>query len=239
MIAFVDESGVSADSDAASDHFVLSAVVVRDQNAERVLPAIGRIRQELSRRDGSISWKDLRSHAQRLHAAQSINDISWLRTISIVICKRELERNEMSSEVRYQWTMRLLLERLSWMGAKKQESIHTVVSHIRGFEAENVARYEGILQRMQTEIKWRWLDAAGCEIVNAADREELQLADIVASATAQAFEKDDYGNVEPRYLREMRAPIWDNESGAILTYGLKLHPASVVNDPRYSWLAEF
>jgi hypothetical protein len=238
MIAFVDESGHSADTDAASDHFVVSAVVVRDSNAHRIMPAIGLLREELGRPGRSISWKDIRSHSQRLHAAQSINQISWLRTISVVICKRELERNEMTAEARYQWTLRLLLERLSWMGARKQESVHTVVSHLRGFESENLARYERILQSLNTEIKWRWLDPGGCEVVNAADREELQFADLVASATGQAFERDDFGNVESRYLREMRAPIWDNEGGSILTYGLKIHPNSVLSDPRYSWLTD-
>lgn len=238
MIAFVDEAGVSADTATASDHFVVSAVAVRNRNIHRILPRLERVREEVERPGKSISWKDIHSHSQRLHAVQSINRTSWLRTISIVICKRALERNQMSSEERYQWTLRLLLERLSWLARSGGEQVHTVVSRIRGFEPENLARYEQILQGIETKIDWRWLDPAGCEVVKFDSREELQLADIVASATSCAVEPDRYGNVERHYLREMRAPIWDNDGGAITTYGLKFHPARALDLQPYRWVRE-
>lgn len=238
MIAFVDEAGVSADTETASDHFVISAVVVRNRNIHRVLPRLQLIRAEVERPGKSISWKDIRSHSQRLHAVQSINSTSWLRTITVVVCKRALERNRMSSEERYQWTLRLLLERLSWLARSGGEQVHTVVSHIRGFEPENLARYEQILQGIETKIAWNWLDSAGCEVVSFESREELQFPDIVASAVSCAFEPDKHGNTEPRYLREMRAPMWDNDGGALTTYGLKFHPARALDSQAYRWVKD-
>jgi hypothetical protein len=238
MLAFVDEAGVSAATETATDHFIVSAVVIRNRNVHRIIPRLDLIRAEVERPGRSISWKDIRSHSQRLHAVQSINNTSWLRTITVVVCKRSLERNKMSSEERYQWTLRLLLERLSWLARAGGEPVHTVVSHIRGFEPENLARYQQILQGMETKIAWKWLDPAGCEVVSFDSREELQLADIVASAASCAFEQDRYGNTERRYLREMRTPMWDNDGGALTTYGLKVHPARALDSLAYRWIKD-
>ena len=171
--------------------------------------------------------------------------IKIIKTITIVVCKRELERNGMTPQERYQWTLRLLLERVSWLAKKHNEVAHVVLSHIRGLEIDKLREYEEILRRIPTEIKWDWLDPSGCEVVGYTDRDELQLADVVASATACAFEKDEYGNVEERYLRELRAPVWNGlhvnvaGEGNIRTYGLKFHPARALDLARYRWVRGF
>ena len=234
MIAFVDESGVSARSDTAPKHFVVSAVVVRERNREKIAPMLASLRSDLSRPNGTLSWKQITSHVQRVHAAQTIGKTTWLRTISIVLCKEELAKNEMTAETRYLWTLRLLLERLSWMALECNEKVYPLISHLRGFEAEKLREYEGILLGMDTQIRWKWL--APCEVVNSADREELQLADLVASAVGSSVEPDAFGNVEHRYVYEMRSKIWVRKGGLLPVYGLKVHPAAVMGRVAYSWI---
>ena len=67
--------------------------------------------------------------------------------------------------------------------------------------------------------------------------EELQLADLVASATASAFEPDTFGNTEPRYLREM-APRLYRHNGNLTSYGLKMHPWTAAVQAAYPWVQD-
>ena len=59
----------------------------------------------------------------------------------------------------------------------------------------------------------------------------LQLADIIASSTYQAFEPNQYdGDVEPAYYMKL--------SDNILGYGLKLFPSNtdIIEQDKYSWI---
>lgn len=110
--AFVDESGSPADTEGASPHFVASAVVVRDKNLNLVLPLVQAMQLDLHwPADG---WKGRSTnHSRKVKATQMMGESEWLKTISVVICKRELPRSQMTPEQRYLWSLRLLLERLS------------------------------------------------------------------------------------------------------------------------------
>ena len=69
--------------------------------------------------------------------------------------------------------------------------------------------------------------------------EQLQLADIAASATALAFEPDNFGNVEPRYLSELRPRLYHPSGGKITSYGLKMHPWNTRSQAAYQWLLDW
>jgi hypothetical protein len=238
MLVLVDESGHSADTASASDHFVLSGVAVRNSNVQYVIPFLDQLRADINRQGQEIHWNKVDSHPQRLHLAQMVGRAKWLRTINVVVCKRDLPASEMDAHERYRWTLRLLLERVSWLARDEaKERAHVLVSRMGYLEPATVAEYERVLQSMpEVRIAWEWLDPAGCEVVSHADREELQLADIVASVAGCAFEPDRYGNTERRYLRELRAPMWDHGGGPLTTYGLKFHPAKALDRAAYKWV---
>jgi hypothetical protein len=63
------------------------------------------------------------------------------------------------------------------------------------------------------------------------------LADIAASATYQAFEPDQYGNTEPRYLQELTSRLWRPPSRQLTSYGLKMHPWNDTTKAAYPWVA--
>ena len=66
--------------------------------------------------------------------------------------------------------------------------------------------------------------------------ELLQYGDLTASATAAAFELDDYGNTEQRYLREMSPRLY-RRNGNLASYGLKMHPWSDSARAAHPWAA--
>jgi hypothetical protein len=85
------------------------------------------------------------------------------------------------------------------------------------------------------------LNAAGGSVEQPNRLEYLQLADIAASATAQAFEPDRHGNVEPRYVHELRPTIFRRGTGAnsYTSYGMKIHPWNVRSRTAHDWLASW
>lgn len=68
----------------------------------------------------------------------------------------------------------------------------------------------------------------------------LQLADIIASSTYQAFEPNKYdGDVESTYIEKLRNYIYCH-NGKCLGYGLKLYPTNtgLIEEDKYSWINE-
>jgi hypothetical protein len=66
--------------------------------------------------------------------------------------------------------------------------------------------------------------------------EMLQMADLVASTTWQAFERAQFGNVERRYVTELAPRLHRYPGSSVTKHGIKLHPRSVLSDPDYAWV---
>ncbi|WP_250291423.1 hypothetical protein [Frankia sp. CiP1_Cm_nod1] len=60
---------------------------------------------------------------------------------------------------------------------------------------------------------------------------------MAASATFPAFEQDQYGNTEDRYLRELAPRLYRRPGRPITSYGLKVHPWNETTGAAYPWAA--
>lgn len=229
--AFIDESGQRAFSRASSDFFVMSAVVVDEHDGLRqAVEVLEQIRRDLGRRPGDeLHWKKIKTHSQRLRAAQIIGQSQFITLCSVVICKRWLtlpRPNWHNDDATYLNTLAMLLKRLSWIASDRNTVMSYTLAHIVRFKLEKLRRHEAALRATTYEIEWRSLDPNGGAIDRPARNGPLQLSDLVASAVAAAFQPDRYGNVETRYLVEL-APQFYRRSGLALTMvGLKLYPAT-------------
>jgi hypothetical protein len=131
----------------------------------------------------------------------------------------------------------MLLERLSWLAQDADAVLGYTLAHIVRFKLSQLREYEGRLRARQTTLKWAHLDPAGGRIDQPRRVEQLQLADIAASAIFQAFEPDQYGNTEQRYLHELAPRLYRHPSRALTSYGLKIHPWSESARAAYPWVA--
>lgn len=237
--AFIDESGQRGHTDKASPHFLLSAVVVRDRNLPLVATLLEQLRGELKRPAGTyLTWKNMRSHSERLHIAQTIGSQVWLKTITVVACKQHLPPSAMTVDQMYMYQLRLLLERLSWMGRQHREVATYTLAHVQRFKLPTLRQYEAALKNVSTEIAWDHLDPSGGLIDQPQRDERLQLADLVTSGTAPAFNPDRFGRTEPRYLELLRPAIYQHSPSSDLTsYGLKIHPWNASTKAAYPWIA--
>ncbi|ATE52103.1 hypothetical protein CNX65_01370 [Actinosynnema pretiosum] len=238
MHAFIDESGQRARSAKSSAHFVMTAVVVRDEDLPEVPAMLAKLRVDLNRQPGNpLAWKNIKQHPQRLHVSQSLGAADWLTVSSVVVCKPYLTGDPLDDDRTYLYTLRYLLERLSWLARDNGRVLNYTMAHIVRFKIAKLRVYEAKLRAEPgCRIEWPWLDPRGGQIDQPSRLEELQLADLAASATGAAFNADDFGNTETRYLRQL-APRLYRRNGNLLSYGLKLHPSGETTKAAYPWVA--
>lgn len=217
----------------------MSAAVVRDRNLDRIPHRLDRLRLELGRSESDyLTWKRIRSHSERLHVARTLGDLNWLRAVTVVTCKRYLDPGRLNETQMYLYQLRFLLERLSWLAQSHNEVLTYTVAHIRGFKLENLREYEQRLRKSQSTIQWDFLDPRGGQIDQPQRLQELQLADLLVSASAPAFESDRFGNFETGYFLQVAKRLYrKNGNGTPLGYGLKIHPWKDATKAAYPWAA--
>lgn len=237
--AFIDEAGVRSRSKSSSDHFIMTAVVVDDRDVPLAAQFLAQLRSELGRRPGdTLHWVALKKHEQRVHAAKSLGAQPWATISNVVACKRHLTNHITDSQF-YLYTFRYLLERLSWLARDSNATLSYTLAHITRPQMTlgELRQYESALQAMPTSIQWGSLDTKGGRIEQPARVEMLQCADLAASAAYRAFEMDQYGNTERRYLEELCPRLYRRRYGAITSYGMKLHPWESSTKAAYPWVA--
>jgi hypothetical protein len=242
--AFIDESGQRAVTRKSSDYFVMSAVVCRDINLPRTTELLASLRSDLGRHpEHRLHWKSLKLHDQRLHAATTVGQTGYLQLASVVVVKRLLVNTMPHEDYAYLYTFRLLLERLSWLAEDERTQLTYTLGHVQRFPKPKLRDYERRLRvpGAAPAIKWNHLDPKGGRIEKDTSIEQIQLADLVASGTREAFESNAFGQTEPRYLREMVPRIYPCRRGGrrnLPSYGLKMHPWNDEARAEYPWVAE-
>jgi len=237
--AFIDESGQRARTKGSSAHFVLSAAIVPTAHLDDAAAALAEIRTSIHRQPGQhLSWKNIRAHSQRLCVVQALARLPWLTVSSVVVCKDYLADAGLDDDTAYLYTLRYLLERLSWFARDQQQVLSYTLAHIVRFQKAKLRAYESALRNVpDCKIAWHALDPAGGAIDQPQRNEMIQFADLTASATGTAFNADDYGNVENRYLCELAPRLYRRGSGLLTSYGLKMHPWSESTRAAYPWVA--
>lgn len=216
---------------------MLSAIVVRDRNVSAINPALESLRADVGRPSGAyLSWKNIRSHSDRLRIAQQLGTYQWMKSITVVACKAYLSPGAMTVDQMYMYQFRFLLERLSWLARSNGEVASYTLAHIRKFQTSTLRTYESALRAQTTQIDWRHIDPAGGTIDQPQRNQNLQLADLLVSAQAPAFNPDKFGNTESRYLKATEPVIYRNGTN-VTSYGLKMHPWNATTKAAYPWVA--
>jgi hypothetical protein len=234
---YVDEAGDRAISDGSSCHFVVSAVIVRDDRDAPLRKELARLRAELNRHPGHVLHFQKFSHSQRLKAVQDIAGFPLAAIANVIVHKdligQPLPAGDLAYISRpdpmYLWALRLLLERISWFvdDCGGAGSIVTF-AHLKGFRAQKLHDYRVALETSDgVGIRWNVFDGHPFRIDSPKSVELLQVADTTASALFRAIEPDRYGNTEPRYLQELAPRLYRRGNADITSYGLKTFPGKV------------
>jgi|GEM_PF-1224917 len=247
--AYVDESGdrgwkrrptdlPPGTRGGSSEHFCLTAVLVPEGAQPAILERWEQVAVEIGRRrSDTIHWTKVRSHPRRLHLCNAVQAVEDLRVISVVFGKWDVgsARAVRASDDVYTWALRLLVERLSWFGRHRQAQTVMHFAQVKGLPPRSIADYLGGLQRQATTIEWDHL-MMPARVDTPRNQRMLQIADTASGAVYAAFEWDEYGNTERRYLDTLHSRLWRPAGGALQTYGLKICPWP---HPRHSWVQTF
>jgi len=237
---YVDESGVRSLSATSGDHFMLSAVIVPDAREANARAALARLRVDLGLPlTAELHFNELKTHSRRLHASQVIGGLGFVTISHVIVCKRHFGLAFLNDPTKaYLFTLRFLLERISWWVRDHGGQTHVTFAHIKGFKVADLHAYVARLQAMGTETSIDWGSILlPVRMDQPKTIELLQMADLVASSVGRAFEPDEFGNTERRYLLELASRLYRRGGSPITTYGMKLHPRSALTDPAYSWVA--
>jgi hypothetical protein len=232
---YVDEAGDRSISAASDDHFVVSAIIVPGPLDATVRSELADLRAVLGRHPGHVLHYRKFTHPQKIKAAQDIAASSVAAITNVIVHKDLIGQPSPAGNLAYisrpdpmyLWSLRLLLERISWYVDEHggTEAIVTF-AHVRHFPAQKLHNYRRALELTPgVELRPGIFDNHRFKIDSPARVELLQIADACASAIFRAVEPDQYGNTERRYLDILRPKLYRRATGNITSYGLKVFPS--------------
>jgi hypothetical protein len=244
LLAFIDESGQRSMTKNSSDYFVLAAVLMPERRRVEGEEWLARIRTDLRRQQGQVlHWKQYVAHRDRLHVSQEFGRQGFARASAVVACKRHLTHSrDFTEDHAYMFAFRLLLERMSWLADERNMELEYTLGHVRGFAKSKLREYEATLRAMDRndcKVRWDCISNQPSRIDRPENAEMLQLSDVIASAIGAAFNQDEFGNTEQRYLQAFANRFYRgrDDRGRLTSYGLKMLPWSEPTRAAHPWVA--
>lgn len=260
--AYIDESGdegfkfrSSNNEQASSDWFVLAAFITRKSTDLQTVKIIDEIRKEFKLDvKKHVHWKKLK-HPEKVRYSQIMAKLQ-ARVIGVCVHKPSLLEPEKFQE-RYRlyfYAVRYLVERISWLTRDKHNvekwggdgTVELLFSNRQGMSYEEMKDYLRHLKKQKEggkdiQIEFDLVPFESIQTQTPGRSMGLQLADAVAGTFFNAFERDNYGNTESKYLQVL-SPVLYRHSANVKGYGLKIMPreaiANVENQECLKWLNE-
>jgi hypothetical protein len=232
---YIDESGDEGftflpDEQGSSRWLILSALVVRKENDHQTV-ALAKQARELLKKPFKhpLHFRELK-HEQRVPFARLIGQ-GQARAVSVLIHKPTIPEPENFQQQKYslyRYACRLLLERVSWLCRDHHKAgqgdgrAEVIFSNRSAMSYDDLRNYLHQLKEdtKNVRIEWGVIDPNLVSAINHDQLAGLQLADAVATSVFYSVHKNQYGEVEDRYLK-LIAPIIYRHEGKIEGYGMK------------------
>lgn len=244
LLAYIDESGQRAMTKGSSDYFILAAVLMPEHRRPHAEEWLARMRTDLRRQQGQVlHWKNYVAHRDRLHVCQEFGAQPFARASAVVACKRHLPKSrDFTEDHAYMFAFRLLLERMSWLAEERGMELEYTLGHVRGFPKSKLREYEAHLRSMsrdQCKVRWDCISDTPSRVERPESEEMLQMADIIASSVGAAFNSDEFGNTEQRYVQAYPRRFYRGrgDSKQLTSYGLKMLPWGETTRAAHPWVA--
>lgn len=220
---YVDEAGDRGWGGRSSDVFVLAAVVLEDSVDRDARKRLIKINEALGRSsEAALHWADnIREHAQRKFVAREVaaTDCILLAVVVHKVCLIGTGTGMADSTQQYNYAVRRLLERISWLMQKLDGEAILTFAHVRRFPYSRLHDYVQLLSDLPTSIRWDRFH--GSFRIEQPERVKLlQMADIVAGCLYAALRTDRFGEYEAAYALELAPRLWTGPTRKLATYGL-------------------
>jgi hypothetical protein len=242
FVAYIDESGDEGfvflpNEKGSSRWFVISAAIFRTSKSLLPVEILKGSRVALGKPPKTpLHFRHLK-HEQRVAYVAEIAKAP-MRTISICVHKPSIdepERYQHGKYLLYKYVARLLIERISWLGAdyRKAEDGDGFVDLIFSDRAAmSYTSLQGYLLRLRQQsemsdrirINWDVIDPSRVKAVAHEKLAGLQIADAVASSHFYALNLNPYGHAEARYVEMLRHQAYRGKAKRCVGYGHKFWP---------------
>lgn len=169
-----------------------------------------------------------------------------VKIISVLVEKRELANADVFSGNGFRlyfYTMRLLLERISWLcrDAENPGPARLIFERCKGLKYNELGEYINHLKEIgddphtheRVSIDWQSVITEDFLVASHDEYHTLQLADCAASSANQALELR-HGHTEHRFMKILK-PVVYCRARNYLSYGLKF----LVRDPQIHWAEKY
>jgi hypothetical protein len=238
---YVDEAGDRGWGGRSTPTFVISAVIVEDDEADDLRAVLDGINTALGKPPSTtLHWaENVKQHSQRKHVARQI--AASPATLSNVVVLKEAMMGSgtalSDAATMYNYAIRRLLERVSWYVDERNGVAVVTFAHVRRFPYEKLKSYLEILSLQPTEIRWHAFRRFKIDQPNRI--RPLQVADLVAGCLNSALKADDYGDFEPAYLMELAPRIYVRGAGQVTSYGMNIVGPREHMAQTYPWWGDF
>jgi hypothetical protein len=238
---YVDEAGDRGWGGRSTPTFVLSAVIVRDEERDGLRATLDGINRDLGKPPSTVlHWaENVKQHSQRKHAARQL--AATPATISNVVVLKEAMIGSgtalSDASTMYNYAIRRLLERVSWFVDERGGEAIVTFAHVRRFPYDKLRDYLQILQLQPTQIRWQAFRRF--KIDQPSRVRPLQVADLAAGCLYSALRQDDFGDFEPAYLMELVPRIYKRGQAHVTSYGMNIIGPKEYMAQTYPWWGDF
>ena len=244
---YIDESGdegfnFKADNiGGSSKWFVLAAVIVHQSFDKTIASCINEIKDILKFQPAQVHkplhFKDL-SHEKKVVTLNCITSKGNFEIVAVAGHKIDLHKDCLlpyEKQYLYNYTCKLLLERISWNIHEKKGKANLIFEHRRNTSYTDLKLYiDKVMDSSRCQIrKDIFVDL---KALPKTQKKNLQIADCIAHSVWKSLEPNQYdGDIEDKYIRKL-APLFYRKENVLHNYGLKIYPDSnVINQEKYNW----
>jgi NADPH:quinone reductase-like Zn-dependent oxidoreductase len=130
-----------------------------DDGRPAVQGRLASIRHHLDKPPGTVLHfaSNIKEHGARVYVCREIGGLAELTVSNVVMCKRLLEGAPvLTSDPQsvYLYTLRLTLERVSWIARDRNNAVVITFAHVKNFPYDRLREYLDIMRAIPTSIHW-------------------------------------------------------------------------------------
>jgi hypothetical protein len=226
----------------------LGALIVPDEEDLQISTMVSRVKKTFKKDDKfTLQWKKIKKHSQKLYICQEYQTEQWTFACVATDKTHPFVTRGRGINLRYQlynYSARLLLERLSWYARDNGNGKAIPIFEYRSNTSYDKMReyFEQLrnwIPQSEIQISWDNLEYRNFRIIPKRVRRLMQASDNLCGMVKEGLEYDGYGNIEPRYVLSVGNRFYRRGSN-LFSYGLKfLHANSNVRaelKEEYEWL---